>query len=144
RRTVAAVAGGHRSDRAPRSRTRGAGHRRRAASVLRERGRRGHCWRYWCCPGYLPVPGIKLASSAVTPVRLSTMPTMSLDTMSSPDPLRTDDVAPTGQSDDAAWSSIHGDAEYRWHLLHHDLQKLAGWMAIRGRESQPLVCMELE
>ena len=77
-------------------------------------------------------------------VGLSTMPTMSLDTVSSPEPLRTDDVAPTGQSDDAAWSSIHGDAEYRWHLLHHDLQKLAGWMAIRGRESQPLVCMELE
>src|SRR5699024_4418773 len=144
RRTVAAVAVGHRSDRAPRSRTRGAAHRRPAASVLRERGRMVHCWCYWCCPGYLPVTGIKLASSAMMSVGLSTMPTMSLDTVSSPEPLRTDDVAPTGQSDDAAWSSIHGDAEYRWHLLHHDLQKLAGWMAIRGRESRPLVCMELE
>src|SRR5699024_4274369 len=84
------------------------------------------------------------AGSAMLSVGFSTMPTMSLDTVSSLDPLRTDDGAPIDQPDDAAWASVHGDAEYRWHLLHRDLQELAGWMAIRGRASQPVVRVELE
>lgn len=73
----------------------------------------------------------------------STMPAMSLDAVASPEPLRTDHPAPVGRSD-AAWSSVHGDAEYRWHLLHRDLQELAGWMAIRGRVSESVVRIELE